>query len=130
LTGGRYSEVVVSSGLTVHGFYRILGVSVVPWTTNGPEQILYKFLLSSISCPTNVMADNPITFIYNNPLCQCFRTFFGSRHPYIVFKIFGGTLASLIGIKIREMQQLAVPLALVHGTLVCRGTPVGNHCST
>jgi len=21
------------------------------------------------------------------------------------------------------------PLALVHGTLVCRGTPVGNHCS-
>ena len=23
---------------------------------------------------------------------------------------------------------MAAPLALAHGTLVCRGTPVGNHC--
>jgi hypothetical protein len=33
-------------------------------------------------------------------------------------------LASLTGIK-----DQATPLALVQGTLVCRGTPVGNHCS-
>jgi len=33
---------------------------------------------------------------------HCFPTFFCSRHPYLVFKIFGGPLASLIGIKIRE----------------------------
>jgi len=28
------------------------------------------------------------------------------------------------------IQYLAAPLAPPHGTLVCRGTPVGNHCST
>ena len=32
-----------------------------------------------------------------------------------------------IGIKIKELYLLAAPLAPAHGTLVCRGTPVGNH---
>jgi hypothetical protein len=30
---------------------------------------------------------------------------------------------------IEKIQYLAVPLGPLHGTLVCRGTPVENHCS-
>ena len=56
------------------------------------------------------------------------QPFFDSRHPYLVLKIFGGTLASLIRIMIKEFLHLSAPLPLSHGTLMCRGTPVGNHC--
>ena len=34
---------------------------------------------------------------------QCFQSSFGSRHPYLVIKIFGGTLAAYIGTKIKEI---------------------------
>ena len=40
------------------------------------------------------------------------------RHPWLVF---------FLVIKIKELQLLAAPLGLAYGTLVCRGTPVGNH---
>ena len=33
-----------------------------------------------------------------------------------------------MGIKIKELNWLAAPLAPAHGILVYRGTPVGNHC--
>ena len=33
-----------------------------------------------------------------------------------------------IGIKMKRLNPLAAPLAPVHGTSVCRGIPVGNHC--
>ena len=35
-----------------------------------------------------------------------------------------------IGLKSSELELLAAPLALSHGTLACRGTPVENHCLT
>ena len=35
-------------------------------------------------------------------LDQCFLTFFGSRHLYLAIKKFGGILAALIGINIKE----------------------------
>ena len=31
--------------------------------------------------------------------------------------------------KIKELELLAAPLTPDRGTLVCHGTPVGNHCS-
>ena len=40
------------------------------------------------------------------------------RHPWLSF----------LGIKIKELQLLAAPLAPAYSTLVCRGTLVGNHC--
>ena len=36
-------------------------------------------------------------------------------------------LAGLIGIKIKEFQLLAAPLAPAYGILVCSSTLVGNH---
>ena len=53
------------------------------------------------------------------------RVFHGSLHPYLVLRGFGGTLAGLIGVKIKELLFLAAPLALLHGTRVFRGIPVG-----
>ena len=47
--------------------------------------------------------------IYKQCLGQCFPTFFGLRHPYEVFKIFGGTPDCFLGIKIKELQILAAP---------------------
>ena len=55
-------------------------------------------------------------------LTQCFPTFFGSRHPYLILKIFGGTPNWLNRYKDQGIGTFG-------GTLVCRGTPVGNHCS-
>ena len=66
----------------------------------------------------------PIPF---NCLDQCFPTFFGSRHPYLALKILAAPTTGLIGIKIKELEFLAAPLAPGHGNLVCRGTPVWNH---
>ena len=57
---------------------------------------------------------------------QYCSTFFDARQAYLVMKIFGSTLVSLKGTKIKELQKHAAP---AHGTLVCRGTPVGNHRS-
>ena len=50
------------------------------------------------------------------------------RYPYLVFKIFGGTTDKFNRYKDQGKKLLAAPLALVHGTLVCCGTLVGNHC--
>ena len=41
---------------------------------------------------------------------------FCSRHPSVVLRIFGGTLAGILGIKIRELQLLVAPLASAYGT--------------
>ena len=59
----------------------------------------------------------------NLPLNQGFPSFLCSRHLYLVFFIFGGTLAGLIGIKIKGLWTLAASLSQAHGT------PAGNHCS-
>jgi len=37
------------------------------------------------------------------------------RHPWLVS----------LGIKIKELKQMAAPLAPIHGTLVCRSTRLG-----
>jgi len=86
---------------------------------------------------------------------QCFSTFFGSRHPFWI-KTFGGTLtlvnfyfeaplkliidkfhkesqqikrkSNVLRENIVKIQYLGVPLGPLHGNLVCRGTPVENHC--
>ncbi len=44
--------------------------------------------------------------------------FLCSRHPYLVFKVFGGTPG-----KFNRYKDITAPLALAHGTLV------GNHWS-
>ena len=44
-----------------------------------------------------------------NCLRQCFSTFFCLRHPYLVFKTFGGTLASLMGVKFRDKTNGGTP---------------------
>ena len=54
---------------------------------------------------------------------QCFPTFFGWRHPYLVSNIFGG----IPGWLIRYKDKLIITIG---GTLVCRGTPVGNQCTS
>ena len=56
-----------------------------------------------------------VSQIFFKALVECFPTFFCSRHPYLIFQVFGGTLAGLIGIKIVELLQLATPLSPVHG---------------
>ena len=58
-----------------------------------------------------------------------FLNLFCSRHPYVVLNIFGGPPGSFRDIKIKKLRLLAAPLAPAYGTLVCRSTPVGNHCS-
>ena len=57
------------------------------------------------------------------------------RHPYIVKLLLWGTLEESywwISLEIpansERIQYLAAPLGPLHGTLVCRGTPVENHC--
>ena len=43
-------------------------------------------------------------FRYNREdLDQCFPTFFGSRHPYLVLMVLAAPLAGVIGIKIKEL---------------------------
>jgi len=37
-------------------------------------------------------------------------------------------LAGLLGIHIKKLYLFAATQAQAHGALVCRGTPVGNHC--
>ena len=64
---------------------------------------------------------------YVDDVEQGFPTFFGSRHPYLVVKVFGGTPSWSHRYKTKELSFLAAPLALARGTLVFRGTPVGNH---
>jgi len=39
------------------------------------------------------MQKSAVDFLPFYYLDQCFSTFFGSRHPYLVMKIFGGTLS-------------------------------------
>ena len=63
-------------------------------------------------------------------LHRCFPTFFDSRHPYVVLNIFGSTPNWFNMYKDQGIFTICVPLKPTHGTLVCRGTPVGNHCST
>jgi len=65
-----------------------------------------------------------VSWPLHNPLHQCIPTFFGSRNPYLVFKVLGGPLASWI--KIRELEQFEAPLAPAHCTLVYRVTRLGS----
>ena len=60
-------------------------------------------------------------------LRQCFPTFFNSRYRYFVKKIFDGTPNWFDTCKDQGILTSGGTLALAHGTLVCRGTPVGNH---
>ena len=50
--------------------------------------------------------------------------------PLLKISAFGGTPLWIIGLKFIKMELLAAPLASLRGTLLllCRGTPVGNHC--
>ena len=62
-------------------------------------------------------------------LNQCFSTFCVSRHPYMVISVVVCTapLNEEIELLFYEMWNLAAPIATSHRTLVCHGTPVGNH---
>jgi hypothetical protein len=68
---------------------------------------------------------------------QCFSTFFGSRHPvrlkkiwrhpYLDIRQFGAPLV-VKELKKVVIQYLAAPLTPLYGTLVCRGTQVWKVC--
>ena len=55
---------------------------------------------------SNFVLTEICVFLY---LKQCFPTFFGTRHHYVVLKIFCGTPECLLGIKIDELQLPAAP---------------------
>ena len=62
---------------------------------------------------------------FRESLDQCFPTFFGSRHHYLELKIFGGTPSWFNRDKDQGIGSIGgTPCT---STLVCGGTPVGNH---
>jgi len=64
----------------------------------------------------------------NDFLEQCFPTFFGSWHPHLVMKIFGGTLTLFYRYKDQVILKIGGTLALAHGPCVPCAAAVGNHC--
>ena len=46
---------------------------------------------------------DPELELFDKILDQCFPTFFGSRHPYLVLMVLAAPLAGVIGIKIKEL---------------------------
>ena len=66
--------------------------------------------------------------IYNNGLGQCFPTFFGLQHPYLVFKIIGGTSSLFNRYKYQGIVITSgtPDTSTWRGTLVWRATPVGD----
>jgi len=82
----------------------------------------YKMIVSDVSlCLFAAISNIYIAraFILRN---QCFPTFFCSRHPFLAIKIFGGIPSWLNRYKDQEIITIG-------GTVVCRGTQVGNYCS-
>ena len=63
------------------------------------------------------------------PLDQCFPTFFCSRHPYLVLRIFGDTPSWFKRYYDRGIVTIGCTPSPAYGTLMRRGIPVGNHCS-
>ena len=71
-------------------------------------------------------------FIYKQyELDQCFPTVLvrGTLAKFCIY--LAAPIDGQMGIKIKKRHQLATPLATplatAQGTLVCRGSPVGNH---
>jgi hypothetical protein len=74
-----------------------------------------------------------LTASIRQPLQHCFSTFF----VHGTLKVFKNklaahfdTLCSKTSIKRQVIPNSVAPLTPICGTLVCRGTPVGNLCST
>ncbi len=83
----------------------------------------YIFLFSEKASLLSLTEGWLVFFVVNfGCLDQCLPTFSCSRHPYLVIKIFGGTPNWYYRYKDQEIITIG-------GTLVCGGTPVGNHWS-
>ena len=68
------------------------------------------------------------TFSVYSPFRPVFPNHYWFSAPKLsLLGIWRGPHDGKIGLKINELQFMLSPLALSHGTLVCRGTPVWNH---
>ena len=59
---------------------------------------------------------------------QCFPTFFGSRHPCMAKKGFGGTVSYNVLVEKVSSSIFGGTPRTFQGIQGCCGTPVGNHC--